>query len=122
MIFCFRFLPPLASSKLYRPVEPNFASWSFCDSLFNKTMDILFIHISEMNGILIVLVSVLLLYIVYLLALVYAWYQSRAHRLQRGTLGLPDVDSNQAPRSYPRIFGDLLYAAVLFFCRLFPQN
>ena len=85
-------------------------------------MDILFIHISEMNGILICCIIVLLLYTVYLLALVYAWYQSRAHRLQRGTLGLPDIDSNQAPRSYPRILGDLLYAAVLFLCRFFPQS
>ena len=85
-------------------------------------MDILFIHFSEMNGIIILCIIASILYTVYFLALFYAWCQSRAHRLERGTLGLPDIDSNQAPRSYARIFGDLLYAALLFLCRLFPQS
>ena len=75
-----------------------------------------------MNGILILCVCVFLLYTIYFLALGYAWYKSRAHRLQRGTLGLLEIDSNQAPRSYARIFGDLLYAALLFLFRLFPQS
>ena len=75
-----------------------------------------------MNGILICCIILLLLYTIYLLALGYAWHRGRAHRLQRGTFGLPDVDSNQESRTYPRILCDILYAGLLFFCRLFPQN
>ena len=75
-----------------------------------------------MNGIVIGCIILLILYTVYLLALFIAWYRGRAHRLQRGTFGLPDVDSNQEPRTYLRILGDILYAGLLFCCRLFPQN
>ena len=75
-----------------------------------------------MNGTLIFFSCVFLLYTIYFLALAIAWYKSRQNRLQRGSDGLPDIDSHQAPRSYLRIFGDLLYTALLFLCRLFPQG
>ena len=75
-----------------------------------------------MNSILIFCACVFLLYTIYFLALGFAWYKSRQNRLQRGSDGLPEIDSHQAPRSYLRIFGDLLYTALLFLCRLFPQG
>ena len=75
-----------------------------------------------MNGIVIFSIILLILYIVYLFALFVAWYRGRAHRIQRGILGLPDVDSNQEPRTYLRILGDIFYAGLLFCCRVFPQN
>ena len=75
-----------------------------------------------MNGILIFFACVFFVYTIYFLALGFAWYKSRQNRLQRGTVGLPEIDSNQAPRSYARILGDLLYTALLFLCRLFPQG
>ena len=76
----------------------------------------------RMNGALIFFLCVFLLYSIYFLALAIAWYKSRQNRIQRGSDGLPDIDSHQAPRSYLRIFGDLCYTALLFLCRLFPQN
>ena len=69
-----------------------------------------------MNGILIFFACVFLVYTIYFLALGFAWYKSRQNRLHRGTDGLPEIDSHQAPRSYVRIFGDLLYTALLFLC------
>ena len=77
--------------------------------------------IFRMNA-LIFFLCVILLYSLYFLALAIAWYKSRQNRIQRGNEGLPDIDSHQAPRSYLRIFGDLCYTALLFLCRLFPQN
>ena len=86
-------------------------------------MNIFIIFIlSVINGILIFCACVFLLYTIYFLALGFAWYKSRQNRLQRGTVGLPEIDSNQAPRSYARILGDLLYTALLFLCCLFPQG
>ena len=86
-------------------------------------MDIVFYLIfQEMNGIVIFSIILLILYTLYLLALFVAWYQARAHRIQRGILGLPDVDTNQEPRTYFRIFGDTCYAGLRFCCRVFPQN
>ena len=65
---------------------------------------------------------VILLYSLYFLALAIAWCKRRQNRIQRGNEGLPGLNSDQAPRSYLRIFGDLCYKALLLLCRLCPQN
>ena len=90
---------------------------------FNIIIDIVYLsNLSGMNGIVLFSILLLILYTLYLLALFVAWYQARTNRIQRGTVGLPDVDTAQEPRTYFRIFGDICYSGLRFCCRMFPQN
>ena len=90
---------------------------------FNIIIDIVYLsNLSGMNGIVIFSILLLILYTLYLLALFVAWYQARTHRIQRGIIGLPDVDSDQEPRTYFRIFGDICFCGLRFCCRMFSQH
>ena len=89
---------------------------------FNKILILNIYWLFRMNGILIFCLVFLILYSIYFVLQFIAWYHARNNRLQRGTLGLPDADTSQTPRTYCGIFGDICYSGLRFCCRIFPQN
>ena len=102
--------------------KPTFYQLVFLWSLSIKSLILYIYRLSGMNGIIIFFTVLLLLYLLYFVLQFIAWYQSRNNRIQRGTIGLPDADSSQEPRTYCRIFGDICYTGLRFCCRMFPQH
>ena len=71
-----------------------------------------------MNGLLIASLVIVLLLVVYLILQTIGCLWSRHNRIKRGTEGLPGLDSDQSPRTFWTILGNILYWFYGLPCRL----
>ena len=75
-----------------------------------------------MNGIFLSAIFITAIILLYLLLQVIACVRARKHRVQRGTVGLPDVDTFQPPRTRWTELGDICYVLYRFSCRICPTE
>ena len=122
ILFCLQVLLTGWSFKSILSGNADFTSQYFLVILLNKIFIFYIYSFSGMNGFIICILVVIILYVLYFLLQFIAWLHARSNRLQRGTLGLPDLDTSQAPRTYWGMFGDFCYSFLLLCCRIFPQN
>ena len=73
---------------------------------------------SDMNGLLIAGLVIVLLFVEYLILQTIGCLWSRHNRIQRGTEGLPGLDSDQSPSTPWTVLGNILYWFYGLPCRL----
>ena len=84
----------------------------------DKIISYLICAVPDMNGLLISALIISSLCLLYLILKISGWFWSRHNQTERGTEGLPGIDSNAGRTTPWTIIGNILYWFYSLPCRL----